>query len=241
MNGNEEGELHIMNRFVWGRLPAAAGAALTALALVLSGSGSARADKESGPFVNFETIPTKALALSADGSRLFATNTPDGRLEIFDVDGSGNLSPAESVSVGLDPVAVQVRNEREVWVVNLLSDSVSIVDVSSKPAHVVRTLLVGDEPRDIVFAGPDRNRAFISAARRGQNHPDDVVNETQVPGVGRADVWVFDAENLGTQVGGKPLTIVQLLADKPGPLTVSRDGRSVFVAIATSGNDTTTA
>ena len=46
----------------------------------------------------------------------------------------------------------------EVWVVNHLSDSVSIVDVTTPAtARVVRTLLVGDEPRDIVFAGPGGN------------------------------------------------------------------------------------
>ena len=55
--------------------------------------------------------------------------------------------------------------------VNHLSDSVSIVDVAAAPPRVVRTLLVGDEPRDIVFAGPGGNRAFITTARRGQNLP----------------------------------------------------------------------
>jgi len=49
------------------------------------------------------------------------------------------------VQVGLEPVAVAVRNDEEVWVTNLLSDSVSVVDVSN-PRHglVARTLLVGD-------------------------------------------------------------------------------------------------
>ena len=37
--------------------------------------------------------------------------------------------------------------------------------------HVSRTLLVGDEPRDIVFAGPHHDRAFITTAHRGQNSP----------------------------------------------------------------------
>ena len=41
----------------------------------------------------------------------------------------------------------------EIWVVNHLSDSVSIVDIGTTPPRVTRTLLVGDEPRDIVFAG----------------------------------------------------------------------------------------
>lgn len=66
--------------------------------------------------------------------------------------------------------------------------------------RVVRTLLVGDEPRDIVFAGPGRNRAFVTTAHRGQNVPDDP--QLQTPGVGRADVWVFDADRLGGTLTG---------------------------------------
>jgi len=135
-------------------------------------------------------------------------------------------------------VAVSARSADEVWVVNFLSDSVSVVDVSGDTPRVTRTLLVGDEPRDITFAGPDRSRAFITAARRGQNHPDDIIGELQTPGLGRADVWVFDANRLGSSLGGDPLTIVQLFADKPGALTASADGQSVFVSIFTSGNQT---
>src|SRR5258705_9930746 len=40
-------------------------------------------------FVNFETGQVRPLALSPDGTRLFATNTPDNRLEIFAVGASG--------------------------------------------------------------------------------------------------------------------------------------------------------
>ncbi len=43
----------------------------------------------------------------------------------------------------MEPVAVAARNANEVWVVNHLSDSVSIVDVGSDPPRVVRTLLAG--------------------------------------------------------------------------------------------------
>jgi YVTN family beta-propeller protein len=126
----------------------------------------------SGSFVNFESGQVRPLALSPDGTRLFAVNTPDDRLEIFDV-GTSGLSHTGSVPVGLEPVAVAARSDDEVWVVNLLSDSVSIVDVSTNPPRVKRTLLTCDEPRDVVFAGPGGQRAFITTARRGQNCPID--------------------------------------------------------------------
>jgi DNA-binding beta-propeller fold protein YncE len=91
--------------------------------------------------------------LSPDGSRLFVVITPDNTLEIFDV-GVGGLTFSASVSVGMEPVAVAARSNDEVWVVNHLSDSISIVDLSRAVPGVVRTLLVGDEPRDLVFALP---------------------------------------------------------------------------------------
>ncbi len=42
----------------------------------------------------------------------------------------GALTWVRSVPVGLEPVAVAARSETEVWVVNHLSDSVSIVDLN---------------------------------------------------------------------------------------------------------------
>ncbi|NNF62415.1 MAG: hypothetical protein HKN06_13955, partial [Gammaproteobacteria bacterium] len=172
--------------------------------------------------------------LSADGQRLYALNTPDDRLEIFDVKSDG-LVHAASVPVGLRPVAIAERNSGEVWVVNHLSDSVSVVDVSGA-ARVVRTLLVGDEPTDIVFAGGDR--AFITTAHRGQASPTPR-GEYNVPGVGRADVWVFNAASPGVALGGEPLTVVTLFGDKPKALAVSNDGNTVYAAVHRSGNRTT--
>ena len=187
-------------------------------------------------FVAFESGPVRPLALSPDGGTLLAVNTPDNRLEIFSVAASG-LTHLESVPVGLEPVAVAARSNTEVWVVNHLSDSISIVDVGSSPPRVTRTLLVGDEPRDIVFAGPSRSRAFISAAHRGQNRPGDP--QLTTPGVGRADVWVFDAGNLGAALGDMPHTIVTLFTDTPRALAVTPDGGTVLAAGFHTGNRTT--
>jgi len=73
-------------------------------------------------------------------------------------------------------------------------------------SRVTRTLLGGDEPRDVVFAGTGRNRAFITCAHRGQNRPGDP--QLTTPGIGRADVWAFDANNLGAALGGTALSLI---------------------------------
>ena len=210
--------------------------ALGAIVLTIAYAPTTRA------FVTFETGQVRPLALSPDGSRLFVCNTPDNTLEVFDVT-VGGLAHVASVPVGLEPAAVAARSDTEVWVVNHLSDSVSIVDVTSvATARVVRTLLVGDEPRDIVFAGASNDRAFITTAHRGQNTPlqATIDAELQTPGLGRADVWVFDAASLGATLGGTPLTRITLFGDTPRALAASPDGSTVYAAVFQSGNQTTT-
>lgn len=190
-------------------------------------------------FVTFESGQVRPLAMSADGARLYAVNTPDNQLEIFDIRADGLVHTA-SVPVGLEPVAVAV-NGSQVWVVNHLSDSVSIVDVATATPRVVETLWVGDEPRDIVFAGQITNRfAFVSTAHRGQNSPyspdvlpDDPGEVTQ-PGIGRADVWVFHADSPAAGA----INIISLFADTPRSLAVSPDGGTVYAAGFQTGNKT---
>src|SRR5262245_33270931 len=98
------------------------------LVLCTDVTGMARAQSPNAAFVNFESGHVRPLALSPDGSMLFAVNTPDNRLTIYSV-GAGGLTLAAEVPVGLDPVAVAARSNTEVWVVNHVSDSVSIVTV----------------------------------------------------------------------------------------------------------------
>lgn len=189
---------------------------------------------EAQSFVNFESGQVRPLALSADGQKLFAVNTPDNKLEIFSA-GSA-LTPIASVPVGLEPIAIAEDPNGLVWVVNHLSDSVSVVDVVSSPPRVIQTLWVGDEPRDIVFAGVNRERAFITTAHRGQNSPVDLALNFST---GRADVWVFDSTALDDTPGGQALDIITLFGDRPRPLAVSADGLRVFAGIFLSGNRTT--
>ncbi len=124
-------------------------------------------------FWAFETGPVRPMAIADDGSKLFVVNIPDHRLEIFALSATAGPTLIDTVDVGLEPSSAAVRNASEVWVVKNLLDSVSIVDVASSPPRVTRTLLVGDEPRDIVFAGAAGERACITTAHRGQHHPAD--------------------------------------------------------------------
>lgn len=201
------------------------------------GNGGGTTPTTNEDFVTFETGQVRPLALSPDGNTLYAANTPNSTLEVYSID-AASLTHNSTIPVGMEPTAVAAINN-QVWVVNHLSDSVSIVDVSVTPGKVIRTLLVGDEPRDIVFAN---GFAFITTAHRGQNGPADVPVDAQLttPGVGRADVWVFDTANPGASLGGDPVTVITLFGDTPRALAVSPDGNTVYAAVFLSGNQTTT-
>ena len=112
-------------------------------------------------FVNFETPHVHPLDLSPDATTLAACNTADNRVELFTLSNTSPPAPAASIPVGLDPVSARFRTATELWVVNQLSDSVSVIDLHSRT--VLRTLHTDDEPADVVFAGdpPTRFRLLL--------------------------------------------------------------------------------
>ncbi|MCH9649315.1 MAG: hypothetical protein K0U98_13830 [Deltaproteobacteria bacterium] len=162
-------------------------------------------------FVNWETPQVHPLELTPDGALLLAVNTPDNRLEVFEATG-GTLSHLASIPVGLDPVTVRARTASEAWVVNQISDTVSIVDLET--GHVVATLDTADEPSDVVFAGTPQ-RAFVSCSQENL-------------------VQVFDPASLGS-----PPQEVNIVGEDPRALAVSADGSQVYAAIFESGNGST--
>jgi YVTN family beta-propeller protein len=163
-------------------------------------------------YENFESVPTHPLQLSAAGDTLYAVNTVEARLAIFNIASDGSLTYGGDVPVGLDPVSAAVRpGTSEVWVANHLSDSVSVVDAAGR--KIIDTLAVGDEPTDVVFAS---GRAFVSLA-------------------GNQDcVKVYDASTRAL------LATLNLFGDDPRALATNAAGTQVYVVMLESGNQTTT-
>jgi DNA-binding beta-propeller fold protein YncE len=169
-------------------------------------------------YVNFEGAQTNPIRLSADGTRLFAVNTPNGTLSVFSL--TAPYTPSSpgliaEIPVGIEPVSVNVNpkvaGNDEAWVVNQVSNTVSVVSVSK--GIVVNTIFAKAEPADVVFAGSN-GLAFVSIARSN------LVN------VYNPKTYAF-------------IKSIPLTGEGPRALAVSPDGSTVYVAFALSGNHTT--
>ncbi len=182
--------------------------------LILNASLANRAEAAVGigeleDFVNFESPQVHPLDLTPDGSRLLVVNTADNRIEIFEVLPKG-LAYEKSIQVGLEPVSVRARNDQEAWVVNHLSDSITVIDIVS--GSVITTLKTGDEPADVVFAG-NPEKAFVTVSQWNRFE-------------------IFDPADLAASP-----TLVPI--DGEDPRSLVTDGSKVYAAILEAGNLTT--
>src|SRR2546428_1244806 len=173
---------------------------------------NAVAQNTSADYKNFEAPQVHPLTITPDGTRLLAVNTPNNTLSVFHVTGR-TLTLMAEIPVGLEPVSVAARNDREVWVTNWLSDSVSVVDLTTW--NVTRTFDVGDEPTDIVFAGQQSERAFVC-----------------VSGLSQVKVYDPSAPSANPHV-------IAIRGKQPRALTRDTNGSRVFVSVFESGNQTT--
>lgn len=174
-------------------------------------SSKVSADTQPTNVYSFESPQTHPMTITPDGTRLLAVNSPDHRLSVFDITGNAPRLVAE-IPVGLEPVSVAARNNNEAWVVNWLSDSVSIVDLTT--GNVTRTINVGDEPTDIIFAGGSKEQAFICVA-------------------GTSQVKVFQPDS------DTPSQVIDLFGKQPRSLSRDSKGQNVYVSVFESGNQTT--
>ncbi len=162
-------------------------------------------------FAHFEARQVHPIAMTPDGTRLLALNSPEGRLSVFNVSNAANPEPVliAEIPVGIEPVSVVARTNDEAWVVNEVSDSVSVVSLSR--ALVIDTLRASDEPADVLFAN---GKAFVSCARTNA-------------------VKVFDATTRAE------IATIALQGLYPRALAASADGKKVYAAFLHSGNRTT--
>ncbi|MFM2164297.1 MAG: hypothetical protein RL325_734 [Planctomycetota bacterium] len=162
-------------------------------------------------YLTFESPHIHPLEVTPDGKRVAAVNTADGRVEFYEIlEGPPYLRHTGSVAVGLEPVSVRARTATEVWVVNHVSDSITVVNPETR--RVLRTILTGDEPCDVVFAGMPQ-RAFVTVSQRNQ-------------------VAVYDPANPSAGP-----TVIAIEGEDPRALAT--DGERVYAAIFECGNDTT--
>ena len=183
-----------------------------ALAVVLLHAVPTMARSGAAGYANLEAAQTNPLRLSADGTRLFAVNTANNSLSVFDVTQPGNPVLMVEIPVGVGPVSVNPRTDDEAWVVNQVSNSVSVVSVSQGIVTDTIKTGAGSEPMDIVFAGS--SQAYVSCSRNNQ-------------------IAVFDA-NTHLLISSVPV-----FGGSPRALAISKDGSTVYAAFAVSGNATT--
>jgi YVTN family beta-propeller protein len=190
-----------------------------ALLIALSTFVGIRAQAPARAYANFEPAQTNPIRLSLNSELLFAVNTANNSLSVFNVSQPGSPVLETEIPVGLGPVSVNQNTDGEVWVVNQVSNDISVVTLSTTgPSLVTRTidlrLSQGDnvaEPMDVVFTG---GQAYVSISR---------ANEIVV---------------INTSTGALTTTI-PLFGGEPRALAVSPDGSTVYAAFAMAGNAST--
>jgi hypothetical protein len=190
------------------------------LFLVAACTGAPNEDLPQSGSQLFEGPVVTPLALSSDGTQLVRVNPTAASITIFDL--SGAADPVD-VPVGIEPVSVAFPpgDPTQALVVNHVSDSINVVDVSQ--AVVVQTIqeVDGDgvttmnEPAGIAFWGPDR--AFVSL-----DQPNQVIALRRVAGI-----W--------------SVAPARLRIAAQGPRALAVVGSRLYVAAFESGNKSATA
>lgn len=117
-----------------------------------------------------------ASPITVSGDDVFVVNTPADTVDVID---ARTKKVRTRINVGVDPVSIAIRpDDKEVWVSNHVSDSVSVIDndaESSTYLHVVATIqefdsetkaTTFDEPIGIAFAGNDK--AYVALSSENQ-------------------------------------------------------------------------
>lgn len=160
---------------------------------------------------HFEARHLHPVDLTPDGSHVLAVNAPGGFLSVFSPGTAAHPAPVliAEIPVGLEPVTVRARTATEAWVVNEVSDTISVVDLERR--SVIATLPVPDEPADVVFTD---DRAFVSCGRENR-------------------IAVFDTTTRAE------IASIPLEGNFVRALSLSPDGTTLRAAFLLTGNRTT--
>ena len=110
--------------------------------------------------VDSKNPSTHDLALSRDGTRLYATNLDSGRLAVID---THTLETIASIYTGSRCHGVALTHDgRFAWVANTGEDTVSIVDTATY--RIVGSIVVGKGPSGVAFS---RDGAFAYVSNQG--------------------------------------------------------------------------
>ena len=168
---------------------------------------------------------TNPIALSNDGSVVYALNSAAGTLTVRSA--SAPYTFLAQIAVGIEPVGIAVRpkvnptdplEDELVLVANHISDSIAVVSRNALAVvDVIQTLdaegvSTTDEPTGIAFAGP--NRAFVTLDHRNE------------------------LLELTMGAGGRFQTGTRTLLPAQGPRALAVANGRLYVAVAESGNQT---
>ena len=120
-------------------------------------------DNQRNRWFNWEVAPMRPLVFTEDGSGLYTFNQPGSRIVLFD---TGSTDPVLEIPAGLGLTSLALRpGTLELWVVDSVTNSISIVDRSDH--SIVRTIQVGTGPHAVEFtASGDRAYVSCSTAQR---------------------------------------------------------------------------
>ena len=163
------------------------------------------------PDHGFETPPVQPLLVSPDGARLYVCHPEANRVAEFGLADPAYPVLLRELVVGLGPVSLALRGSSELWVVNRIGDSLSVVDLGR--GVVVRRLRCVDDPCDL-HIDEAAGRVFVSSGSR------DVVQVLSLK-------------------DGRELSRIAIPGAEPTVIRASRDGARLHVLVHKSGNGTT--
>jgi len=140
---------------------------IASLVVLLVFVTSSTADVPAPPFANFESTQVNPIRLSADTTRLFAVNPANKSLSVFDARQPAHPVLLAEIPVGIGPASVNPRTNDEAWVVNQVSNSISVVSVSKNIVTDTISTGAGTEPVDVVFAGTNLRQLLPQQSDQG--------------------------------------------------------------------------